>query len=208
MKKINEKLFIIQSKGLKFKKTADNPFFHSKYLPLDELIETLLPILTELRLLITHSTHEKYVVTSVIDVDSDELISSAFPIPEGLEPQKVGSVITYAKRYNLSQIFNILSDEDDDSNASATPQTARHEVLTPKTTQYATPAQKPSLGTQFCPACKIDAVISKKTGNQFCPNWKNHEKGVYISLVPKPTKNEIDFGASLDNDIDAINAGL
>ena len=204
MKNLYKKLFEIQHSGLTFKKTADNPFFHSKYLPLDELVGGLLPTLKKQGLLITHSTHEKFVVTSVIDIESGELVSSAFPLQEGIDPQKIGSAITYARRYNIGQIFNIITDEDDDANASVASPEPRHAFIPTKTMQHTT-AQ---FGTMFCPVCKVDAAISKKTGKPYCPNFKNHEKGVYISLIPKPTENEIDFGQSLDEDIDVLKMGL
>ena len=119
MKNINKKLFDIQCENLVFKKEADNPYFKSKYLALDDLLTGLKPVLEKYKVLITHSTHEKYVVTSVIDIESDEFVSSAFPIQEGIDPQKVGSAITYGKRYNLGQIFNIITDEDDDGNKAS-----------------------------------------------------------------------------------------
>jgi hypothetical protein len=40
---------------------------------------------------------------------------------ESNDPQKLGSCISYAKRYNLAQIFNIITDRDDDANAASTP---------------------------------------------------------------------------------------
>lgn len=119
MQKIHKKLFEIQSKDLVFKKEAENPFFKSKYLTLEALLTELKPILKEYNLLITHSTHSNCVVTSVIDVESGEFVSSAFPLQDGIDPQKVGSAITYGKRYNLSQIFNIIADEDDDGNKAS-----------------------------------------------------------------------------------------
>jgi hypothetical protein len=55
----------------------------------------------------------------VIDTDTTEKIESRFPIPETItDPQKMGSAITYAKRYNIGQLFNIMTDEDDDGNAT------------------------------------------------------------------------------------------
>lgn len=116
MKNITKKLFEIQKLGLTFTKNAENPFFHSKYLDLDKLNKGLMPTLNTKGMLLLHRTSDKCVVTEIIDVESGESISSLFPIPESIiDPQKMGSVITYAKRYNIGQLFNIITDKDDDA---------------------------------------------------------------------------------------------
>lgn len=115
---IYEKLAKIQNKNLSFKKDAENPFFKSSYLTLDNLNRTLLPILEEHNLVLTHRTLDRNVITEVYDTEDNTSILSSFPLPEGVEPQKIGSAITYAKRYNTGQIFNIVTDEDDDGNAT------------------------------------------------------------------------------------------
>jgi hypothetical protein len=112
------KLFKIQ--GLGVKKDAQNPFFKSSYMTLDKIVETLTPLLQENKLLITHRTESKEIVTSVVDTESGEKEESRFPLIETNDPQKYGSCITYAKRYNLGQLFNIITDEDDDGNHAST----------------------------------------------------------------------------------------
>ena len=204
MKNLLKKLHKIQGLNLTFQKTEENPFYHSKYLPLEELQKKINPVLQDNGLVVFHYTKNSCVITEVADVDSGESITSEFPLQAGLDPQKVGSTITYAKRYSIGQIFNIITDEDDDANASVASPEPRHAFIPTKTMQHTT-AQ---FGTMFCPVCKVDAAISKKTGKPYCPNFKNHEKGVYISLIPKPTENEIDFGQSLDEDIDVLKMGL
>ena len=58
------------------------------------------------------------VVITVADIEGDQaLISSFFPITT-TEPQKMGSAITYAKRYLLTTVFNVIAEEDDDGNAA------------------------------------------------------------------------------------------
>ena len=122
MEKLYKKLYDIQEENNVFKKDADNPFFKSKYLSLEGLMEDLRPILTKHKLLVLHQTMNREVVTKVFDTENNAGVGSSFPLPEDLTPQKLGSAITYAKRYNLSQIFNIITDTDDDGNkASAKP---------------------------------------------------------------------------------------
>src|SRR3990167_1767245 len=118
MKGLYKKLFEIQGMSLRFEKSADNPFFHSKYLPLEDLQAKLNPTLQEKGLLVVHALQSGHVVTAVIDTEDDQKIESMFPIQAGIDPQKVGSAITYGKRYNLGALFNIITDEDDDANTT------------------------------------------------------------------------------------------
>lgn len=99
-------------------KDAKNPFFKSQYLTLNQLLLSLLPLLEEEGLMLTNYVADNHLVTVVND-DEDK-IESAFPIAENIfnNPQAVGSTLTYARRYNLVSIFNIMV-EDDDANAGS-----------------------------------------------------------------------------------------
>ena len=111
-KSLKEKLFEIQKLHLKFPKTTEA--FKYKYVPLDELWEKLVPVLDKYKLLVIHKTEDKEVITTVSDLDSEDTIESRMPLPENLEPQKLGSAITYYRRYNLNQLFNLMAEDDDD----------------------------------------------------------------------------------------------
>lgn len=112
-----KKLLELQKKLITFKKDGTNPHFKSKYLTLDNLLDTILPECNELWLLVRHEMKNNIVVTTVSD-DKDS-ITSEFPITDLSNPQKVWSAITYAKRYNLGMIFNIVTDDDDDWNKAS-----------------------------------------------------------------------------------------
>ena len=118
---VHQKLFEIQKLGLKFEKKSDNPFFHSKYLSLDDMLNQLLPVLNEYGVLVTHHISpdghlETHVGTSDPG-DTSEFISY-FPLPQG-DPQKIAAAVTYGKRVNMSAVFNIVADEDDDGNSAS-----------------------------------------------------------------------------------------
>lgn len=113
---VAQKLLEIQKLGVKYHKKGKSHY--GKYLTLDDLLEQLLPELEKQNLLITHHGVNNELITSVQDVDSGSSVQSAFPLPQGAEPQKMGSAITYAKRYNLGALFNIVTDEDDDGEAT------------------------------------------------------------------------------------------
>jgi hypothetical protein len=114
MKSIYKKIMEIQKLNLAVSKDSKNPFFKSSYVSLDNLVSTITPHLNKMDLVVYHFSNDKNIHTVVADVESGEFIESVFPMIESNDPQKLGSCISYAKRYNLSQLFNIITDRDDD----------------------------------------------------------------------------------------------
>lgn len=115
--KLTEKLLKIQGAEFRVDKDGKNPHFKSSYVTLDNLLSVLLPIATELKIAITHYVSDKKLITQVINTEEEnDFIVSEFPIYQE-DPQKIGSAITYAKRYNLGAIFNIITEIDDDGNS-------------------------------------------------------------------------------------------
>jgi|LakMenEpi03Aug12_release.lakeMendotaPanAssembly.Ray.scaffolds.fasta_scaffold13897_2 hypothetical protein len=102
------------------KKDASNPFFKSKYLSLDALLEAVEGALSKNGLLIvqTLSASPNALVTTIYH-ESGESISGSHPLPDITDPQKFGSAITYARRYSICAILSITADEDDDANTAS-----------------------------------------------------------------------------------------
>lgn len=113
MKNILEKIRKIQEKELSFKKTKLNPFTKSKYCPLDEIATILNPVFKELNLLRMNYCEWGNLITKLIDMDSSEELQSSIPI-NAQSGQTVGAEITYFRRYNISCLLNIISEEDND----------------------------------------------------------------------------------------------
>ena len=118
MEEIFKILFKYQNEQIKLKKDADNPFFKSKYVTLDNILEHYIPKLNEDGILCFHTVQEKELVTSLILIKTGEQIQSKFPL-HNTDPQKQGSEISYWKRYNLGCILNIQTDTDDDGNIAS-----------------------------------------------------------------------------------------
>ena len=122
-KKLNiyEKLGMVQGMWLTFEKTANNPFFKSKYTPLDDINIKLKPILSDVGLVIIHYVAIGIVRTKVVDMEQpDSFIESHIAIPENItDPQKIGAMVTYAKRYNTVALFNLDTEPDDDGNGAS-----------------------------------------------------------------------------------------
>lgn len=101
---------------LVFEKTAMNPFHKSKYCPLPKLWEKLEPILTEKKLLVYFIPRDWKLITLIKNMESNEDPLTCELEIWSKEAQRMGSDITYFKRYSLWCIFNIITDEDIDGN--------------------------------------------------------------------------------------------
>lgn len=124
MKNLLKALAKFQSECPAIKKSADNPFFKSKYATLDAIQHQIQPYLTQSGLTVIQPNHwvdgQLFVKTIVHHVESGEYIESAFPvITQKNTAQDYGSAVTYAKRYSLTGALNIIvEDEDDDGNTA------------------------------------------------------------------------------------------
>lgn len=116
---IQDKLLLIQKEWAAVTKDWKNPFTKSNYITLDNIVDTLSPIRSKHEVVVYHHTEDNHVVTTAYDVESKTSIESKFKLIDSQDPQKLWSCITYAKRYNLGQLFNITTDRDDDGNAAA-----------------------------------------------------------------------------------------
>jgi hypothetical protein len=94
-----------------------NPHFKSKYADLAGIRDTVVPALTANGIAVVQTLAQGLVLTRLIHT-SGQWIESACPIPTAPDMQKMGSAITYARRYSLSAICGISADEDDDGNAA------------------------------------------------------------------------------------------
>lgn len=104
------------------KKDADNPFFKSKYVPLENVVEVIHEAASKHGLSeMTYPAQEENAVgVGVIITHSSGQYIKFPPIllkPDKNTPQGIGAAITYARRYALSSAFGIASETDDDANS-------------------------------------------------------------------------------------------
>lgn len=104
-------------------RTKENAFLKSKYVTLDSLLQAVRPVLANngLSFLQVPFTGADVVsVTTMLLHESGEwLESDPFTLPlMKKDPQGVGSVVTYARRYSLSSILGVAWDEDDDAQSN------------------------------------------------------------------------------------------
>lgn len=107
------------------KNTEANSFFKSKYAPLDVVINTVKPTLTKHGLSVFQNVSgdgEKVNVTTMISHISGEWIESDILTLSNQDnkgvsmAQAAGISITYARRYQLSAMLGISSEDDTDGN--------------------------------------------------------------------------------------------
>ena len=106
-------------------KDKANPFFKSKYVPLENIAEVIDEVapkhgLAYLQEAYTTDTGQTGVVTRLVHesgeyYETEPLVLNA----DKNNAQGQGSVITYARRYQLASLFGITSDEDDDGNKAS-----------------------------------------------------------------------------------------
>jgi len=102
----------------KIKKDATNPFFNNQYLSNNALLDIVEPILEKHGLLLIQPIENNQVSSIIYHVETGENVVSAIPLPVITDPQKIGSAITYYRRYSLVSLLTLQS-EDDDANLAA-----------------------------------------------------------------------------------------
>lgn len=115
---IYKKLFKVTSTMDKMKKDSTNPFFNSKYFDVNQLIEAIRPALIAEDLLLLQPIKDGQVGTRIVDVDSGDSVEAFLSLPDLSDPQKIGSCITYYRRYTLQSLLGIEADDDDGNLAS------------------------------------------------------------------------------------------
>lgn len=100
---------------------GDNPHFKSKFATLGNVTKEVLPKLNAVGLSYTVGSFVEN-GTLILDAhllhESGESRSMQFPIT-ATDPQKVGSAVTYYRRYALAALTGVVADVDDDGNTAS-----------------------------------------------------------------------------------------
>ena len=99
-------------------KNSENPFFKSAYLDLTELLNHVEPLLWEHGLILVQPILDNKVCSIILDQDGNTLLESHIELPQITDPQKLGSAITYFRRYTLKSLLAIAEVDDDGNKAS------------------------------------------------------------------------------------------
>lgn len=118
MKELLTKIATIKSSIGALSKNANNPFFKSKYLDLGEILLNLEPLLEANQMLLLQPIVNDCVVTQIYDLESSQVIESSIKLPALTDAQKIGSAITYYRRYSLQSLLSLQTEDDDGNKAS------------------------------------------------------------------------------------------
>ena len=123
-------------------KGQENPYFKSKYFDVNALLEKIEPILKKHSLVLTQPLEGDKVVTVINDLEGEEKLTSWITIPEITDPQKMGSAITYFRRYTLQSLLALQSEDDDGNMASGkSTEKAQEKTYKPSATSLASEKQ-------------------------------------------------------------------
>lgn len=148
-KELAKALLGFQSESLDIKKSADNPFFKSKYAPLDEIIPAIREAMKKHGLAyIQVPQGSDEVETTIVHAESGQWISGTIKMtPKDASPQGHGSAITYARRYALVSMLGLNTEGDDDGNASSATNKAVQRPVAPQAAIPARPTAAPATST-------------------------------------------------------------
>jgi hypothetical protein len=133
--------FQAEIKNPKLNKT--NPFFKKKYTDLAALWDCARDLLKKNQLSVCQIPHGENSVTTILMHESGEFIRGTLTLtPTDTSPQKCGSAITYAKRYQLAAMLGMAGEDDDDGNSASENPKAKSDTVQKFTpTQSAPPKQ-------------------------------------------------------------------
>lgn len=146
MKEIATALIKAQKEMLTPKKGSVNPFFKNKYADLNDVLEAIVPALNNNNIVLLQplvNIDGKNFVKTVLMHESGETFESIAEIfcKNQNDAQAYGSGITYARRYALSSICGIGSEDDDAQKAVHPKPQATAEILAKAKLANATIAQ-------------------------------------------------------------------
>jgi hypothetical protein len=94
-------------------KDSTNPFYKSKYFDINDLLKHVEPILEKHGLMVLQPLEVDKVTTIIVDTKSGHDIQSSISLPSNVDPQKQGIAITYYRRYTLSSLLALQSEDSD-----------------------------------------------------------------------------------------------
>ena len=97
---------------------ANTGKFGYKYITLDAIWDAIRPLLTKHGLISLNMMEGERLKSVLVHVESGEEVSCSFPININQPPQQLGSAFTYARRYALCALLQIVADKDDDAAAA------------------------------------------------------------------------------------------
>jgi len=190
--KVYAALIAAQAEMPAIHRDRENSHFRNRYATLDAITDTVRPVLARHGLAVVSGVTAPHtseagtllaigVATRLIHT-SGEWIESAVVLPIAKnDPQGAGSAVTYGRRYSLSALLSLATDDDDDGESAV----GRDRPPTSPSAPAPAPRQasKPSGpvssgGDPTCPKCS-GAMWDNRQGkkNPKAPDYKCRDKG-------------------------------
>lgn len=176
-------------------KDATNPHFRNKYASLDGIVETVRPTLAKHGLAVVQGATSPitdsdgslcgFAVETMLIHDSGEWLCNAAIMPlVKVDAQGAGGAMTYGRRYGLSALLSLATDDDDDGH-TASQRMARPAAPAKQPTPSApiderAPLDEPSSQPEpSCPKCQGKMFDNRAEnderaarGEKLRPDWK------------------------------------
>lgn len=121
-KSLVQRVFEITSTMAPMQKNQTNPYYNSQYFNINDLLEALRADFIKHDILLTQPMRVEDGVTIVESrlecLKTDAVMKSSCAVPPLNDPQKIGSCITYFRRYTLQSLLAMEADDDDGNRAS------------------------------------------------------------------------------------------
>lgn len=171
--KVNIYTAMLKAQGEFDKVTRTDEAFNYKYAPLDRVIEATRSGLQKNGLVIMQfpiNEDDRVGIKTILAHESGETLESQYTTSSyKKDPQGIGALITYLRRYAYMAVCGIAPEDDDAASAMPTPREVKHV----EGGTVSTPVEKPSdLGR--CPKCGEPNAWSVKASKPYCSAmcWK------------------------------------
>jgi len=161
MKELLKALMNVKKEVGTLSKTELNPFYKSKYFDVNSLIEQVEPLLEKNGLLLLQPIINNEVKSIIYHCESELSVESSIQLTQFNDPQKLGSAITYYRRYTLQSLLGLQAEDDDANKASTKESTLNVEKLNAMLMACTTKAELQTVYTSFTPAEKTATLKLK-----------------------------------------------
>jgi len=114
---IYKKLLEFQKLGITIKKGSVNPHFKNRFADMNEVLDKVTAPLNKLGVVVVQVPQIDGLHTILMDTEDETSVEGVLEFVQKSDAQKVGSNITYNRRYSLVTMLG-LEDEDDDAESA------------------------------------------------------------------------------------------
>ena len=177
---------------------SKNPHFGNRFASLLAVSNVVRPTLAKHGLAYRQSVEEiaghNYVFTYAYGFEQDgasvvEKVLACVPITVVTDPQKMGSALTYAKRYCLLAAFGLVGDEDDDAEAATAP--ARKQAKNASKPKAATPPKPTPTDAEKVELAEIAKALGGDKGAVWAAFQANGIEGARALVAINPEQVEL-----------------